>query len=182
MQYQQAFSHIGIPDTNTQDIGLYLYLTSIYSVLWPPTARCLTTLTARLTHEGIALKRAGALPGGVNGPRGEAMVSKLWKRLAGRSASTSADKETQGWQVQGLERRDPSGPAGNPLPSAWVRMYVWRRDHGRCVRCGGQERVWFEYIVPVWAGGSNKEPNIRLMCARCSHDRGASTRRKRLRF
>ncbi len=32
------------------------------------------------------------------------------------------------------------GPTGNPLPSAWVRMYVWRRDRGRCVRCGGQER------------------------------------------
>jgi hypothetical protein len=109
------------------------------------------------------------------------MVPELLKRLAGRSASTSADEETQAREVQGLERRDPSGPVGNPLPSAWMRMHVWRRDHGRCVRCGGHERVWFEYIVPVRAGGSNTEQNIRLMCERCSHDTRASARRKRLR-
>jgi 5-methylcytosine-specific restriction endonuclease McrA len=109
------------------------------------------------------------------------MVPKLLKRLAGRSASTSADEETQAREVQGLERRDPSGPVGNPLPPAWVRMHVWRRDHGRCVRCGGHERVWFEYIVPVRAGGSNKEQNIRLMCGRCSHGEGASVQRRRWR-
>jgi hypothetical protein len=124
---------------------------------------------------------AEALPGSVNGPRGEAMVPELLKRLAGRSASTSAGEETQAERVQGFERRDRSGRDGNPLPSAWVRMYVWRRDHGRCVWCGRQERVWFEYIVPVGAGGSNTEQNIRLMCERCSHEAGASVRRKRWR-
>jgi len=129
----------------------------------------------------MAWKTAGALPGGVNEPRGEAMVPELLKRLAGRSASTSADEEIQVGRVQGLERRERSGQVGNPLPSSWVRMYVWRRDHGSCVRCGGQERVWFEYIVPVGAGGSNTEQNIRLMCERCSHDAGASARRKRRR-
>jgi 5-methylcytosine-specific restriction endonuclease McrA len=129
----------------------------------------------------VAWKKAGASPGGVNGPRGDAMVPELLKRLAGRSASTSAAEKTKTGEVQGLERRVPSEPVGNPLPSAWVRMYVWRRDHGRCVRCGGHERVWFEYVVPVRAGGSNTEQNIRLMCERCSHDRRASARRKRLR-
>ncbi len=74
------------------------------------------------------------------------------------------------------------GPTGNPLPSAWVRMYVWRRDRGRCVRCGGQKRVWFEYVIQVVrAGDSNTEQNIRLMCGRCSHGAGASGRRKRRR-
>ncbi len=109
------------------------------------------------------------------------MVPELLKRLAGRSASTSADEEIQVGRVQGLERRERSGQVGNPLPSAWVRMYVWRRDHGRCVRCGGQERVWFEYIVPVRAGGSNAEQNLRLMCGSCSHDARASVRRRRWR-
>jgi hypothetical protein len=33
----------------------------------------------------------------------------------------------------------------------------------------------------VRAGGSNTEQNIRLMCERCTHDRRASARRKRLR-
>jgi len=110
------------------------------------------------------------------------MVPELLKRLVRRSASTSADEESRAGWVQALERRCRSGPVGNPLPSDWVRMYVWRRDHGRCVQCGGQQGVWFDYIVPVRAGGSNAEHNIRLMCGSCSHDAGrTSLRRKRRR-
>ena len=108
------------------------------------------------------------------------MVPELLKRFAGRSASTRVDEEIQVGRVQGLERRERSGQVGTPLPSAWVRMYVWRRDHGSCVRCGGQERVWFEYIVPVMAGGSNTEQNIRLLCEPCRRrNTGASVWKKR---
>jgi 5-methylcytosine-specific restriction endonuclease McrA len=109
------------------------------------------------------------------------MVPKLLRRLAGRSASASGEGETPAGQSLGIERWDRMGPAGNPLPSSWVRMFVWRRDHGRCVQCGGQERVWFDYRVPVWEGGGNTEANIRLMCERCSRDHGAARRRKRWR-
>jgi len=41
--------------------------------------------------------------------------------------------------------------------------------------------VWFRYSVPVWAGGSNTEQNIRLMCERCDRDARTSARRKGLR-
>lgn len=109
------------------------------------------------------------------------MGPKLLRRLAGRSASASGEGETPAAQSPGIERWDQMGPTKNPLPSAWVRMYVWRRDHGRCVQCGGQERVWFDYNIPVWEGGSNTEANIRLMCERCSCDQGAARRRKRRR-
>ena len=108
------------------------------------------------------------------------MVPKLLKRLAGRSAS-SDDEETLDGRNPGLEHRKRGGSGGNPLPSDWVRMYVWRRDHGKCVRCGSQERVWFDYIVPAWEGGGNTEQNIRLMCEPCSRDHAASRRRKRWR-
>lgn len=109
------------------------------------------------------------------------MVPKLLRRLAGRSASASGEEEIPAGQSPGIERWDRVGQGGNALPSSWVRMYVWRRDQGRCVQCGGQERVWFDYIVPVWEGGSNTEANIRLMCERCNRDRGAMRRRKRWR-
>ena len=94
------------------------------------------------------------------------MVGKLLKRLAGRSASTSGGA-TLARQYPSVERGDRSGAVGYPLPSAWVKMLVWRRDHGRCVLCRGQESVWFDYILPPWKGGSVTEQNIRLMCARC---------------
>jgi hypothetical protein len=107
------------------------------------------------------------------------MVLKLLRRLARRSASASRAGEPLAGPRPGGERRDRSGAVGNPLPSDWVKMQVWRRDHGKCVYCGSQEKVWFDYIVPVEEGGSCTEANIRLLCRSCSHRiRGASTRRR----
>ena len=109
------------------------------------------------------------------------MVPKLLKRLAGRSASSTDDDPLDG-RNPGLEPRDRTGTVVTPLPSAWVRMYVWRRDHGKCVRCGSHEGVWFDYIAPLWEGGSNTEQNIRLLCQPCRrHNTGASVRKKRRR-
>jgi HNH endonuclease len=109
------------------------------------------------------------------------MVPKLLKRLANRSASVNGDGGPLAEQRPGLESRSRSGRAGDPLPSAWMRMYVWRRDHGKCVRCGTQERVWFDYIVPIWEGGSSIEQNIRLLCEPCSRDKSVTRRGKRWR-
>ncbi len=109
------------------------------------------------------------------------MVGKLLRRLAGRPASTSGDGETLAGRNSSVGRHKRSGPVGYPLPSAWVKMHVWRRDHGRCVLCGGQERVWFDYIVPPREGGTSTEQNIRLMCERCNpRNKGVSIRRRKL--
>jgi hypothetical protein len=106
------------------------------------------------------------------------MVLKLLRRIAGLFASANADEAVAG-PNPGLARWDRSAQAGaqagDPLPSAWVKLYVWRRDHGTCVRCGGQEGVWFDYIVPLWEGGGITEQNLRLMCqgCKCRAPRGA---------
>jgi 5-methylcytosine-specific restriction endonuclease McrA len=94
------------------------------------------------------------------------MVRKILRRLTGLSASAGADEALAGQNLR-LERWNRSVQAGSPPPSAWVKLYVWRRDRGTCVRCGGQESVWFDYIVPVWEGGSITEQNLRLMCQGC---------------
>lgn len=36
-----------------------------------------------------------------------------------------------------------------------VKTYVWRRDQGRCVRCGSQVNIEFDHIIPFSRGGSN---------------------------
>ena len=106
------------------------------------------------------------------------MVAKLLRRLAGRSAPASGNGETMVMQTQSVERGDRSGAAGHPLPSAWVKMRVWRRDQGRCALCRGQESAWFGYVVPPWEGGRVTEENILLMCERCHRSNaGARTRR-----
>jgi hypothetical protein len=49
-----------------------------------------------------------------------------------------------------------------------VRIFVWRRDEGRCVKCGKQERLEFDHIIPVSKGGSSTERNIQLLCESCN--------------
>lgn len=55
-----------------------------------------------------------------------------------------------------------------------VRIFVWQRDQGKCVRCGSNERLEFDHIIPVVKGGSNTERNIQLLCERCNREKGAS--------
>ncbi|MGD0990042.1 MAG: HNH endonuclease signature motif containing protein, partial [Candidatus Sulfotelmatobacter sp.] len=55
------------------------------------------------------------------------------------------------------------GAVREPIPEH-VRLFVWRRDEGQCVRCGSRERLEFDHIIPVVAGGGNTERNIQLLC------------------
>jgi hypothetical protein len=65
------------------------------------------------------------------------------------------------------------GTAREPIPEH-VRLFVWRRDKGQCVRCGSRERLEFDHIIPVVARGSNTERNIQLLCESCNRSKGAT--------
>jgi hypothetical protein len=53
-----------------------------------------------------------------------------------------------------------------------VRIEVWRRDGGKCSRCGGREKLEYDHIVPISKGGSNTARNIELLCEK--HNRSKS--------
>ena len=53
-----------------------------------------------------------------------------------------------------------------------VRIAVWRRDQGRCARCGSRENLEYDHIVPVSKGGGNTERNIELLCQDCNRAKG----------
>lgn len=53
-----------------------------------------------------------------------------------------------------------------------VRIAVWRRDQGRCARCGSRENLEYDHIVPVSKGGSNTARNIELLCQNCNRAKG----------
>lgn len=55
-----------------------------------------------------------------------------------------------------------------------VRMEVWRRDGGKCVRCESREKLEYDHIIPVSLGGSNTARNIELLCEKCNRSKGAS--------
>ena len=55
-----------------------------------------------------------------------------------------------------------------------VRLRVWRRDEGKCVKCSSQERLEYDHIIPVSKGGSNTERNVQLLCEKCNREKSNS--------
>lgn len=60
-----------------------------------------------------------------------------------------------------------------PIPDD-VKIFVWQRDKGCCVKCGSQENLEFDHIIPVARGGNNTARNIQLLCERCNRSKGAN--------
>jgi Holliday junction resolvasome RuvABC ATP-dependent DNA helicase subunit len=58
--------------------------------------------------------------------------------------------------------------------SSEVRREVWRRDGGKCVKCGSRERLEYDHIIPVALGGSNTARNIELLCEACNRSKSDS--------
>jgi 5-methylcytosine-specific restriction endonuclease McrA len=53
-----------------------------------------------------------------------------------------------------------------------VKLLVWQRDGGKCVRCGRQESLEFDHIIPYSKGGSNTVRNLQLLCETCNRSKG----------
>ena len=60
------------------------------------------------------------------------------------------------------------------IPSS-VKLEVWKRDKGSCVKCGSRENLHFDHIIPYSQGGSSKDArNIQILCSKHNlekHDR-----------
>jgi hypothetical protein len=72
-----------------------------------------------------------------------------------------------------LDSKIESGSTGVPdvqhqrvIPSN-VKIAVWKRDKGCCVKCGSADNLHFDHVIPFSRGGSSLvEQNIQLLCAR----------------
>jgi HNH endonuclease len=71
-------------------------------------------------------------------------------------------------------RSSPSN--GRDTVTSEVRIAVWRRDQGKCVRCHSRERLEYDHIIPVSKGGSNTERNIELLCEACNRAKSDAIR------
>jgi hypothetical protein len=56
-----------------------------------------------------------------------------------------------------------------------VKLAVWKRDGGKCVKCGASDELHFDHDLPYSKGGTSvTEDNVQLLCARHNlekHDR-----------
>lgn len=77
-------------------------------------------------------------------------------------------------EVETLERMGDLPLASREMIPDDVRMFVWQRDKGQCVRCGSGEKLEFDHIIPVADGGSSTERNVQLLCEPCNRRKGRS--------
>jgi 5-methylcytosine-specific restriction endonuclease McrA len=48
-------------------------------------------------------------------------------------------------------------------------MEVWKRDHGKCVKCGAIKNLHFDHELPFSKGGTSlTSKNVRLLCMVCN--------------
>ena len=47
-----------------------------------------------------------------------------------------------------------------------IKLAVWKRDRGSCVKCGSTKNLHFDHIIPYSQGGSSKDAdNIQILCS-----------------
>jgi hypothetical protein len=53
-----------------------------------------------------------------------------------------------------------------------VQIFVWKRDGGLCVKCGSNENLAFDHIIPHSLGGSDTRRNLQILCDTCNSKKG----------
>lgn len=72
------------------------------------------------------------------------------------------------------EQKDNGQSAQDRYVPSNVKIAVWRRDEGKCVKCTSQEKLEYDHIIPVSKGGSNTERNVQLLCEKCNRLKSAN--------
>lgn len=55
-----------------------------------------------------------------------------------------------------------------------VKIFVWKRDGGKCVKCGQSENLEYDHIIPFSKGGSNTARNLQILCETCNRSKADS--------
>jgi hypothetical protein len=85
-----------------------------------------------------------------------------------------AQKDRRLQRAVALMEQTEALPSSSRAPiSDEVKVFVWNRDAGRCVRCGSKQRLEFDHVIPVALGGANTARNLQLLCVSCNRSKGA---------
>jgi hypothetical protein len=71
------------------------------------------------------------------------------------------------WEEGNLKRKTFNQPKREPIPQD-IMDQVWNRDGGKCVKCGSQENLEFDHIIPHSKGGATSYRNLQILCKSCN--------------
>jgi|TARA_Y100000294_G_scaffold10479_1_gene9795 hypothetical protein len=49
-----------------------------------------------------------------------------------------------------------------------MRKIIWKRDGGKCKKCGSKDDLHYDHIIPVSKGGSTTVENLEVLCSICN--------------
>ncbi|HEY0704596.1 MAG TPA: HNH endonuclease [Candidatus Acidoferrales bacterium] len=146
--------------------------------------------SGRLTQNGLFLEAALAAKAGSQSPENVKVYDKIkngiwsfaglfqlvdgWQEKSGRRKVFKFKLIPIREESAGPDLRDHKMPHNRLIPTS-VKIEVWKRDGGKCIRCGSSDNLHFDHDIPYSLGGSSKiSKNIQLLCARHNlqkHDR-----------
>lgn len=89
-----------------------------------------------------------------------------------RSQGRENDRFSRLANLSRMESQSASG-SRQRIPDD-IKIFVWRRDEGKCVYCGSNLDLEYDHIIPVIMGGSNTARNLQLLCETCNRSKGGN--------
>ncbi len=93
---------------------------------------------------------------------------EAWTESSGNRSVFKFKLQVLDDQRANLKSSLTSGDSPRVIPSG-VKAEVWKRDKGRCVKCGTEDDLHFDHVIPYSKGGSSLvATNIQILCSRCN--------------
>lgn len=71
-----------------------------------------------------------------------------------------------------LDKAEPGGYRKIPIPEE-LRWQVFRRDNFACKKCGRQDHLRADHVIPESKGGKATLENLQTLCQWCNSSKGA---------
>lgn len=95
------------------------------------------------------------------------LLVDAWRERAGQRSVFKFRLDLLPWKDVDAPSSDVSQLDHVRMIPSVVKQEVWKRDGGKCTKCGSTDNLHFDHIIPFSKGGSSlTAANIQLLCAR----------------